>query len=234
MITNEQLREIYLSTLNTSNVFEGKIIPKVRDIRHWKRIGTSLLKGTRPIDLDPTKQRIFCWSDIHWGHKNIIKYTNRPFKSVEHMNEQLIENYLNVVNDNDVVIFGGDIGFMSEKNLNMILDCLPGYKILIVGNHDMHRNGTLYKLNFNEQHLCLVMHINTGLFEYDLLFTHYPLNEVPKGCICVHGHIHDKVVPNSKKHINMCVEHTNYTPRELTTIIEQANKLIDEENIRTP
>lgn len=35
--------------------------------------------------------KLFFTSDHHFGHANIIKFCNRPFKDVDEMNEVLIE-----------------------------------------------------------------------------------------------------------------------------------------------
>ena len=45
---------------------------------------------------------IFFTSDLHLGHENCIRLCNRPFSSIEEMDETLIENWNHKVTASDV------------------------------------------------------------------------------------------------------------------------------------
>jgi len=229
ILNNENLRDLYLQSLQSPDYYHGDRPAKVKRISPWKMIQPRIKVGEQ---LDLTKEyqsgrNIYYWSDIHFSHKNIIKYTGRPYPDYEAMNEGLITSYLNTVTANDVVVFGGDIGFGNIDLINQKLNRLPGYKIQIVGNHDMYRDGSLYDLNFDERHLCFVTNIDDCNMSFQLLHTHYPLGDqyVPENCLSVHGHIHNHLMTGNK-HINICVEHTNYKPMHIRELISKARKTL--------
>lgn len=79
---------------------------------------------------------IFFTSDTHFCHKNIINFCNRPFGSVEEMNEKLIENWNKVVTNRDIIYHLGDFCFGGSAEWHTILGRLNGRITLIKGNHD--------------------------------------------------------------------------------------------------
>lgn len=78
---------------------------------------------------------IFFTSDLHLNHANVIKYCNRPFSSVEEMNEMLIKNWNEVVGPDDIVYCLGDFT-MASKPVADFTNRLNGTKYLVPGNHD--------------------------------------------------------------------------------------------------
>lgn len=77
---------------------------------------------------------VFFTADEHYGHKNIIKYTNRPFSSVEEMNKTLISNHNSVVKPLDRVYHLGD--FCLDGKPEKYLNRLNGRHVFIKGSHD--------------------------------------------------------------------------------------------------
>lgn len=75
----------------------------------------------------------FYISDLHFGHKNAIKFDNRPFSSVEEMNEILVQRWNKVVHPEDTVYVLGDF-FWKRKDMLIYLPRLSGKIILICGN----------------------------------------------------------------------------------------------------
>lgn len=78
----------------------------------------------------------FFTSDTHFGHTNIIKYCNRPFKDVPHMNSEIVRRWNTVVGSDDVVFHLGDVALGPWEDWKNWLPQLNGHKILVVGNHE--------------------------------------------------------------------------------------------------
>jgi len=79
---------------------------------------------------------LFFTSDHHFGHRNIIRFTDRPFESVEEMDAVLIERWNERVKPGDIVYHLGDFSLCSREETEAILDQLQGSIRLIRGNHE--------------------------------------------------------------------------------------------------
>ena len=76
-------------------------------------------------------------ADLHFDYNSIIPYDNRPFDSVEQMNETLISNWNHTVTDpEDLTWILGDFCRVDAGRWRSVLSRLNGRKALIVGNHD--------------------------------------------------------------------------------------------------
>lgn len=80
--------------------------------------------------------KTFVTSDQHFGHKNIIKLCDRPFRSVEEMDEVLMARWNEVVGPDDLVYHLGDFCYKAGKDPGHYRKKLNGSIILIRGNHD--------------------------------------------------------------------------------------------------
>ena len=81
-------------------------------------------------------QKIFFTSDHHFGHTNIIRFSERPFSSVEEMDQELIKRWNEKVSPLDIVYHLGDISLARPERTKEILDQLNGSIFLVKGNHD--------------------------------------------------------------------------------------------------
>jgi len=76
-------------------------------------------------------------SDLHFGHENVMRFDNRPFETVEEMDEELIKRWNAKVGKGDLVYVLGDMIWRSLANEAVnLLRRLNGQIILIKGNHD--------------------------------------------------------------------------------------------------
>jgi len=219
------LRDLYLEDLGKTVCYDGhNKRPRVRHIGNWERIKTIITEGQEQVILplaDNDERDVWVWSDLHFGHKNIIRFSERPFDDTEQMNEHLIANFNEYVKPNDISYWVGDIAFGGDTFANNILDRCNGYKILIVGNHDFHKRH-LRNLKFDEVHLLGHIQIE----DVDLVMTHYPMENLPLPYINVHGHLHagggSHDAMDTLQHINVNCEFHNYRPINLNELMTMA------------
>lgn len=166
-------------------------------------------------------------SDLHFGHKNIIQYENRPFNSTEDMTIGLILNWNEIVKPDDDVYILGDFAFQNSYMtcgvINDILRRLNGKKHLIVGNHDSYVNKQAFNPRYFEEITPYKEIKDSGNF---IVLCHYPIeswNCKRYGGIHLHGHTH---INDSKPDMNRynvgCMLY-NYKPVTLKQILD-ANK----------
>jgi hypothetical protein len=80
---------------------------------------------------------IWFTADFHLGHKNIIRYCNRPFDTVEEMNRTIIERLNSLVKTNDVLYFLGDFCIGPKARAVELRREIRCKKMFAVpGNHD--------------------------------------------------------------------------------------------------
>ena len=162
-------------------------------------------------------------SDTHFYHENVIRYSNRPYSSVEEMNEALIANWNSVVRSEDVIICLGDFALGKKEDIPGIVVRLNGVKILVRGNHDRSK-GFYEKAGFN--FVCNDMEYTplSGRNNRPIIFSHHPRLGMSVDEVNIHGHIHEKELDETFDHsryFNASVENINYTPIDLQEIIKK-------------
>ena len=138
-------------------------------------------------------KNVFITSDSHYGHENIIKFSNRPFKNADHMNDELIKSWNSVVGKDDIVFHLGDVSLTSPTKTSDILSRLNGTIHLITGNHEksvMRKEGTRNRFESINQYL-MIRYKNQDIF-----LCHYAMrvwDKSHRGSWCCYGHSHDSL-----------------------------------------
>lgn len=161
-------------------------------------------------------------SDTHFGHRNIINLSNRPFNDVTHMNEMLVVNWNTVVCPDETVFHLGDVALGPIRESLQYIKRLNGTKFQIVGNHDRNfylakRSGGLEPYEWDDEYMAagfsdvksnLHITLSNGM---DVNLSHFPYDgdshdgdrftgaRLPDdGRVLIHGHTHSTGNPVSR------------------------------------
>lgn len=173
---------------------------------------------------------IYYTADLHFGHKAIIPFSQRPFATVEDMDQAMIENWNRRVQSQDTVYILGDFCYRNNTPASSYLKQLKGKKHLITGNHDSRLLSDQDAMRYIESANSLnVVHDPGG----KIVLCHYPLaewNGLYKGWYHAYGHIHNRkddtflLMGFREKALNAGVDVNHFQPVTLAEMI-QNNRL---------
>lgn len=189
---------------------------------------------------------IFFTADHHFGNKNIIQLADRPFRTLEHMEETLIQRHNSVVGHDDEVWFLGDFALTSEAEMASYLARLHGRKYLIPGNHDACFRGKPSGASKVEKYLHAGFQgvLSSGFIPMDLNdwngpiwnLSHFPYDgdsqredryvahRMAESAVpLLHGHTHEKALLSLSKNlrtvqINVGVDQWGFYPVSMSFI----------------
>jgi calcineurin-like phosphoesterase family protein len=164
--------------------------------------------------------KLFFTSDSHFGHFSIMKNCKRPFKSVEEMDEIIINNWNSVVGSGDLVYHLGDVAYRNSRSLTHYIERLNGRKVLIPGNHDIISPEIMtpgyFSAIFSGYHK-MVFNGKT------IVLCHYPMRSWEGSCHGtwhLHGHSHGKMAPYGMS-FDVGVDAHNFMPWSFDEVVER-------------
>lgn len=180
----------------------------------------------------------FYIADTHFGHANVIRFDNRPYKNVKAMDQALINNWNNVVTNEDTVYILGDFCWDKEDRWIEILDQLKGKKVLIRGNHDLKKMSSELRSKFQDVKDYKEIKDNGT----KVILSHYPIpfwNGQFRDTVHLYGHIHNthqwnmmeswkkelqqlQDLPGRIYNVGCMMDYMAYTPRTLDEILKGA------------
>lgn len=119
------------------------------------------------------KPKVYFTSDWHIGHKNVLKFDQRPFKDLDDMHESLIKTFNHYVPKHGITYFLGDMGLCSHGLLKSVIERLNGTKIIILGNHD----GNMYSM-YNAGFDVVLYKASIMIGNHSVTMSHCPLRGV--------------------------------------------------------
>jgi calcineurin-like phosphoesterase family protein len=159
-------------------------------------------------------------SDWHLGHVNILKYSKRPFSSIEEMNNTIINNFNSIVKKEDVVYFLGDFFYAYKEKTH-----LNGHWNFIKGNHD--KNYPPSNITFDSFNLQKT-YVDLNIYNQKITICHYPMqayNCSHFNAWMLYGHIHNDAsnIIQGKK-MNVGVDNNNFYPINFEQIQQYMNQ----------
>lgn len=157
-------------------------------------------------------QNLFFTSDTHYNHSSICRATTswidvndktRDFKSLNHMNDTIVNNINEIVGENGILFHLGDWSFGGFENIEEFRSRIVCKNIhLILGNHDHHieRNKDDIKRLFTSVNHYINLDVRRPSMmrkgqvdKFNFILCHFPIaswDGMNNRVMHLHGHVH--------------------------------------------
>lgn len=134
---------------------------------------------------------IWFTSDTHFGHENVLKFTDRPWETIQQMNSVIVANINARVGMNDELYILGDFSFkMTAQDAYGLRKKITCKKVhLVPGNHDKDWTQPAVSRAFITEPPICVLKIDGQ----KIVMSHFPMADwqsMSHGSWHLHGHIH--------------------------------------------
>lgn len=189
-----------------------------------KQSSSSLVERESKEGKENNMKKYWFSSDYHLGHAKVIKYCNRPFSSVEEMDETIIRNHNSIVGQEDKFYFLGDFAW---RNIGKYVERLNGNIHLIKGSHDKQIGN--YSTLFTT-----VKDLDCILIEgYKIVLCHYAMRVWQVSHFNswqLFGHSHNRLEPVGKQ-LDVGVDGHNFYPWSFEEVKEYMKDRPDNVNL---
>lgn len=134
---------------------------------------------------------IWFTSDTHFGHENVLKFTDRPWETIQQMNSVIVANINARVGMNDELYILGDFSFkMTAQDAYGLRKKITCKKVhLVPGNHDKDWTQPAVSRAFITEPPICVLKIDGQ----KIVMSHFPMADwqsMSHSSWHLHGHIH--------------------------------------------
>ncbi len=179
-------------------------------------------------------------ADTHFGHENVIRYCERPFASVQEMDEALIENWNYITRPKDTIYHLGDFTLAGKEKANDYFSSLNGKISLIPGGHDKrwirqgeYRSKSGYSINILPALHTIKLSIPDCEQPKLVVLCHYSMRVWDRSHYeswHLYGHSHGNL-PTIKNSLDVGIDCWDYKPISIETVyraIHSLNKELDQ------
>jgi calcineurin-like phosphoesterase family protein len=181
--------------------------------------------------------RTFFTSDTHFDDEYSLPYFNRPFKSVDEMNEVMVEKWNSVVSDEDTIYHLGDFTLADIRHFAKWAHQLHGNIRILPGSHDdpwlkdfvatdkVQVIAPLVSLGFPE--------LRTGESPQVIVLCHYSMqvwDRSNQGSWHLFGHSHGRLKGIGLS-FDVGVDCTEFTPLSLETVASKMAALAKSDSL---